>query len=97
MKMVDNRRMHDGPWLYYKLTNEPKDSGELKRWWWCFEFNVPLTTRSWRRDLGFESNPKEWRSGGLEKDRLVHNPRENISIDKKLFIIRLIIFEIYIV
>ena len=23
--MVDN-----GPWLYYKLTNEPKDSGELK-------------------------------------------------------------------
>ena len=20
----------DGPWLYYKLTNEPKGSGELK-------------------------------------------------------------------
>ena len=23
-------RTDDGPWLYYKLTNEPKDSGELK-------------------------------------------------------------------
>ena len=22
--------MVDGPWLYYKLTNEPKGSGELK-------------------------------------------------------------------
>ena len=22
--------MADGPWLYYKLTNEPKGSGELK-------------------------------------------------------------------
>ena len=22
-------RMDDGPWLYYKLTNEPKGSGEL--------------------------------------------------------------------
>ena len=22
--------MDDGPWLYYKLTNEPKGSGELK-------------------------------------------------------------------
>ena len=21
----------DGPWLYYKLTNEPKGSGELKK------------------------------------------------------------------
>ena len=26
LKMVD-----DGPWLYYKLTNEPKGSGELKK------------------------------------------------------------------
>ena len=26
VKMVD-----DGPWLYYKLTNEPKGSGELKK------------------------------------------------------------------
>ena len=25
LKMAD-----DGPWLYYKLTNEPKGSGELK-------------------------------------------------------------------
>ena len=24
------RRTDDGPWLYYKLTNEPKGSGELK-------------------------------------------------------------------
>ena len=23
--------MVDGPWLYYKLTNEPKGSGELKK------------------------------------------------------------------
>ena len=23
-------RPHDGPWLYYKFTNEPKGSGELK-------------------------------------------------------------------
>ena len=26
----DGQRTADGPWLYYKLTNEPKDSGELK-------------------------------------------------------------------
>ena len=29
--MVDDGRTDDdGPWLYYKLTNEPKISGELK-------------------------------------------------------------------
>ena len=28
--MTDGRRMDDGPWLYYKLTDEPKGSGELK-------------------------------------------------------------------
>ena len=27
--MVDGQQMDDGPWLYYKLTNEPKGSGEL--------------------------------------------------------------------
>ena len=27
---TDNGRTDDGSWLYYKLTNEPKDSGELK-------------------------------------------------------------------
>ena len=27
---MDNGRTNDGPWLYYKLTNEPKGSGELK-------------------------------------------------------------------
>ena len=27
---TDGRQMDDGPWLYYKLTNEPKGSGELK-------------------------------------------------------------------
>ena len=27
---TDNGRTDDGPWLYYKLTNEPKGSGELK-------------------------------------------------------------------
>ena len=32
--MVDDgrtTRMDDGPWLYYKLTNEPKGSGELNK------------------------------------------------------------------
>ena len=28
--MVDGQRTDDGNWLYYKLTNEPKGSGELK-------------------------------------------------------------------
>ena len=28
--MVDDGRTTDGPWLYYKLTNEPEGSGELK-------------------------------------------------------------------
>ena len=27
--MVDDGRTDDGPWLYYKLTNEPEGSGEL--------------------------------------------------------------------
>ena len=27
---MDGQRTDDGPWLYYKLTNEPKGSGELK-------------------------------------------------------------------
>ena len=26
---TDNGQTDDGPWLYYKLTNEPKGSGEL--------------------------------------------------------------------
>ena len=30
LKMVDDGRTEEGPWLYYKLTNEPKGSGELK-------------------------------------------------------------------
>ena len=31
-KIFENggRQTDDGPWLYYKLTNEPKGSGELK-------------------------------------------------------------------
>ena len=28
--MVDGQRTDNGPWLYYKLTNEPKGSGKLK-------------------------------------------------------------------
>ena len=28
--MVDGQRTDEGPWLYCKLTNEPKGSGELK-------------------------------------------------------------------
>ena len=27
---TDGGRTNDRPWLYYKLTNEPKGSGELK-------------------------------------------------------------------
>ena len=27
----DDGRTDDGPWLYYKLTNEPKGSGELTK------------------------------------------------------------------
>ena len=32
-KIFENggRQTDDGPWLYYKLTNEPKGSGELKK------------------------------------------------------------------
>ena len=29
-RTVDGQRTDDGPWLNYKLTNEPKGSGELK-------------------------------------------------------------------
>ena len=30
-RMTDTgRRTDDGPWLYYKFTNDPKGSGELK-------------------------------------------------------------------
>ena len=32
LKMVDRQRTDDRPWLYYKLTNEHKDSGELKQY-----------------------------------------------------------------
>ena len=28
LKMVDEHRTDNGPWLYYKLINEPKGSGE---------------------------------------------------------------------
>ena len=30
-RTTNGQRTDDGPWLYYKLTNEPKGSGELKR------------------------------------------------------------------
>ena len=29
-RTAGRRRTDDGPWLYYKLTNEPKGSDELK-------------------------------------------------------------------
>ena len=29
-RTMDTGRTDDRPWLYYKLTNEPKGSGELK-------------------------------------------------------------------
>ena len=39
--MDGRRRTDDGPWLYYKFTNEPKGSGELIRFNQGFEvFNV---------------------------------------------------------
>ena len=28
---MDRRMTDDGPWLYYKLNNEPKGSGELNK------------------------------------------------------------------
>ena len=28
--------------------------------WSFFQFNVPLTTGSWRRDLGLKCHPKDW-------------------------------------
>ena len=31
LKMVDGQRTDDGACLYYKLTSEPKDAGELKK------------------------------------------------------------------
>ena len=39
-------------------------------WWWWFEFNVPLTSRSWRRNLDLESHPKDWRGGGSNQGPL---------------------------
>ena len=30
----------------------------LRFWWWCFEFNVPLTTWSWRWHLCLLSHPR---------------------------------------
>ena len=36
-------RTDDRPWLYYKLTNEPKSSGELKIHW----IHVTRTSRPW--------------------------------------------------
>ena len=34
------------------------------------EFNVPLTTRGCRHDLGLQSHPEEWRSGGSNRRTL---------------------------
>ena len=39
--MVDGQQTDDKPWLYYKLTNEPKDSGELKSVLDCQLFLYP--------------------------------------------------------
>ena len=53
MKSVDGR-MDDGPWLYYKLTNEPKGSGELtKGTFWLpklFDFAELFLFRSFTSD-----------------------------------------------
>ena len=38
--------MDNGPWLYYKLTNEPKGSGELKKGEGiCFQISQELLKR----------------------------------------------------
>ena len=38
---MDNGRTDDGACLYYKLTNEPKGSGELKTYKWAMETRGP--------------------------------------------------------
>ena len=39
---TDNGRTDDGPWLYYKLTNEPKGLGELiKKCWYADAWDYP--------------------------------------------------------
>ena len=39
-----NGWMDEGPWLYYKLTNEPKGSGELIKWitFWLLKNSPPI-------------------------------------------------------
>ena len=45
---MDDGRTDDGPWLYYKLTNEPKGSGELIIPIWHFATEWPLPgSRDW--------------------------------------------------
>ena len=55
---------------------------------WSFEFNVPLTTRSWRRDLGLKFHLNDWRNGGSNQrpqDRrtstLTTAPRPLLDLD----------------
>ena len=38
----DGRRTDDGPWLYYKLTNGLKGSGELKGGYFLNQFNMTV-------------------------------------------------------
>ena len=65
--MVDDgwtdRRTDDGPWLYYKLTNEPKGSGELIRYEFHFSDRhqsmnaMGLVQSMWRRHVNFAQVP----------------------------------------
>ena len=50
-KMVD-----DGPWLYYKLTNEPKGSGELKK----FNAYRPLKLKRKKKDAKKKKKKKNF-------------------------------------
>ena len=51
-------RTDDGPWLYYKLTDEPKGSGELISFRGRFNLPCCFTTDVWCKNVF-------WRKEGL--------------------------------
>ena len=52
--MVDGQWTDDGPWLYYKLTNEPKGSGELKT---CCGYLLESPRRYYKHPVGLDCLP----------------------------------------